>query len=187
MKNRFMRYLAITMLLVTLAVSIQPANAANPGTYYAHRGSPSSGIVCEVTTTVTTRMIKPYYQSQTEHRRGISTTIGISKGFSRSHSVSKSLSGTIEAQYLGIALSATATAGVSDPVTYTETVSHSWTISADTADSMYRVEVVFPQFNAHIRTYLYTLQSTTTVTDETLILADTTECFVRLNRYADCD
>lgn len=187
MKNRFMRYLAMTMLLVTLTVSIQPANAATPGTYVVQHGGASSGIVCEVTTTATTRVIKPYYQSQTEHRKGISTTISISQGFSRSHSVSKSLSGTIEAQYLGIALSATATAGVSDTVTYTAEVSRSWTIDAETDDGRYRIETVFPQFNAHILTYLYTLQSTTTVTDETFVLADTTECFVRIHRYADCD
>lgn len=184
--KKLYRYLAIIMFFATLVVSALPVNAASPGTYYAHNGSPSSGIVCEVTTKVTSKAIKPYYESQTEHNMGIPTTIGVSSGFSSSYSVSASLSATVGASYMGITASATASAGVSESVTYTTTISRSWTVPATTADGLYRIETVFPQFLTRIRIYRYTLTSTTTVVDKTIVLADKTDSYLRLYRYANC-
>ena len=186
MKKTLMRFLSATLFLATLCVAIQPAYAASPGTYYAQNGSPSSGIVCEVTTKVTSKAIKPYYDSQTEHRKGIPTTIGVSSGFSSSYSVSASLSATVGASYMGITASATASAGVSESVTYTTTINRSWTINENIPDGLYRVETVFPQFSTRIRIYRYTLTSTTTVVDKTIVLADKTDSYLRLYRYANC-
>lgn len=75
-----MHHLVIVLLIAILSNLALPANAASPGTHYAHNGSPSSGIVCDVTTKVTSKAIEPDYESQTKHKKGTSTTIGVGTG-----------------------------------------------------------------------------------------------------------
>lgn len=137
MKKRF-----VALLLLVLASTPFVANAAT--VEYTLGGK-----VGILTTSYTAKVVRPYYQTQTQHSKGISTSIGISSSDSKSVSISTGHNVTLDACFTKFQ----ASLDVQRSATQTITTSQSWTIGSDVASGLYRIEAVFPSRRLEYKEY----------------------------------
>lgn len=93
----------------------------------------------QITTNVTAKFV-PVSASQALHKKGYTTTIGVSSSKSNSVSATTNLTVGVDA----IFGSMSASMGVGSSATYTTGSSISYTISSSTRTGRYRIEHVFP-------------------------------------------
>lgn len=183
MKKSIKSLIALLLIVLTLMSITSMASAA---TYTYAVGSPTMGKSVTVTTKTTSTKVKPVYESQTQHTKGIATTVTLSRSVTESYSVSASVTSTFGAEFCGMTASASVQVGCSLSQSRTVSTSQSYTVSANTASGKYRIEVVFPTIKCTVRCQKwdgrtnYSYDKTTS-----FYLPKTNSSYVRFVRYAD--
>lgn len=184
-KKKFSKYL-LSLLVLVLYCSIVPH--AHAATGYVNRGSSSSGIYCRVTTDTRAAIVKPFYLTQSEHRKGISTTVGVTHTITVGCEASSSYEAKVGAEYAGISAEAGVSAGVSVSASYSIGSSVSYTIDSSVSDGRYRIEAVFPFDYVHIVVGTYSPAVNRIVVDTYIDrMPRPNDVYHRLTRYADAD
>ena len=145
-----------------------------------------TGTFYSVTTTAINTVYKPFTQTQSEHRKGVQTTISVTSSVSHSVEASTSISATISASYLGVTMALCNELGIAQTSTVGINSTVSYTISATTDDGMYRIEAVFPQYSTKFYIYEYDANGITIKKDVTIArVPSKRDAYRRLNRYSD--
>lgn len=145
-----------------------------------------TGTFYSVTTTAVNTEIKPFYNTQTEHRKGIQTTISVTESASYSVEASSSIAATVGGSYLGITLDLCTELGIAQTSTVGINTSVSYTIESTVKDGMYRIEAVFPQYKTRFYIYTYGANGITVKRDKTITrVPSQRDAYLRLNRYSD--
>ena len=184
MRNRkILRVIAAVLLLMIsghLSVSVSAASG------YASQGSSASGKYCQITTSTRAAIIKPFTLTQTEHRQGITTTVGLSHTVTVGCEASTTYETKVGVEFAGVSAEAGMSAGVAVSASYSIGSSVSYTTGESVADGRYRIEAVFPCDYVRIVVGTYSSAGSTIVKDtyiESMPRPD--DVYHRLTRYAD--
>ncbi len=139
--------LAMVMLLSSLTTMAYAKD------YTASQGGPSSGRVCTVSKTILDRSSwKKKYIPNTgiEHKKGRTESVQVTKGDGCSTEITVGYEATIGGEFMGITAEATAKAGVSNSVSYTQSSTRTFPLAKNDPSGLYRARVIFPKYRTHI-------------------------------------
>lgn len=140
-----------------------------------------------VTETEVTAVKKPFTSTQARHKKIADTHIAISKGKQQTYSSSASVSATVTANYLAVAMSVNAELGVTESETYTTETTIEYTLTEKTRPGRYRITVVFPC--SKVNYYVYhrggDLEKVEILNKSIVRMPKDGDSYYTLERYAD--
>lgn len=172
MKKLFCLLFTFSLLLG----STLPASAETGTTYFWPR------YCMKITTATVDAKKKPLYGTQTQHKKGYSTTISVEKSKSKSLAISESITGQFSTPFESLS----AELGLSQEETQTVSVGVSYTISASKDTGLYRITTVFPCKKESVKVYQNNNNSTALVYSNNISYApQSNDSYYTLERYDD--
>lgn len=173
---------ALCLSLVAVCSSVQaiPVSAATQ-TYHLTGNATSGRYLKQITTNVTAK-VTPITATQTLHKKGYTTKIGVSSTKATSVSATAGLTTGVNAGFASLS----ASMGVAYTVSQSTGTSISYTIPKTTASGKYRIEHVFPGVHVKQQQIRYDNKGNTIEQQRTISYAPKkSSSYRRLTRYAN--
>lgn len=184
--NLFKR-LTATLLAVTFMFAFGFAGKVQAATATRRvETSDVTGTFYSVTTTANGNTCKPFYQTQTEHHKGVASTVTVSHSSTATFSAYPTILKTVGVTYANVVLELCQELGIAQTSTVRIGPEVSYIIPASTPNGMYRVEAVFPLYKTRFYAYNYDANGPTEGLNAKIDkVPSQRDAYLRLNRYSD--